>query len=129
MASIKSFEEIEAWQKARELTNAIYDASKGADFSRDFALLDQIRRAAVSVMSNIAEGFERNGDKEFVQFLSLAKGSCGEVRSQLCVALDKGYITPDVFSVMAGNAVEVSKLIAGLVKYLQASTMRGAKFK
>jgi four helix bundle protein len=88
MAEIKRFEDIEGWKEARELVSAIYAVSSKGSFAKDSELRDQIRRAAVSVMSSIAEGFERGGDKEFSQFLSLAKASCGEVRSQLYVALD-----------------------------------------
>ena len=92
MASFRTFEEIEAWKKSRELVRAIYQATSLGAFSTDYGLRDQIRRASVSIMSNIAEGFEREGTKEFVQFLSIAKASAGEVRSQLYVALDQGYI-------------------------------------
>jgi four helix bundle protein len=88
MRTFQSFEEIEAWQKARTLTREVYVATSEGAFSRDFGLRDQIRRAAVSIMSNIAEGYERSGTGEFVHFLSMAKGSTGEVRSQLYVALD-----------------------------------------
>ena len=89
MAKITRFEEIDCWRKSRELTKSIHQITLKQRFSRDFGLRDQIRRAAVSVLSNIAEGFERDGDKEFIQFLSLAKGSCGEIRAQLYVALDQ----------------------------------------
>jgi len=92
MASFRTFEEIEAWKKSRELVRAIYQATSLGAFSTDYGLRDQIRRASVSIMSNIAEGFEREGTREFVQFLSMAKASAGEVRSQLYVALDQGYI-------------------------------------
>ena len=85
---ISKFEELIAWQKSRELVTAIYKVTNGKEFSRDFGLRDQIQRAAVSIMSNIAEGFERAGRAEFHQFLVIAKGSCAEVRSQLYVALD-----------------------------------------
>lgn len=95
---IKRFEDIEAWQKARELTWAVCDCSKTGLFAKDFGLRDQIRRAAVSIMSNIAEGFERGGSAEFFQFLAIAKGSAGEVEAQLYVALDQGYITKDEFT-------------------------------
>ena len=86
---IKKFEEIESWKKARLLTSKIYQTTGQGNFARDFGLKDQIRRASISILSNIAEGFERGGDKEFVQFLAMAKGSCGEVRAQLYVALDQ----------------------------------------
>lgn len=92
MARLERFEDLEAWKTARELTNSIYQTTASGDFARDFGLRDQIRRASVSVLSNIAEGFERDGNKEFLQFLSLAKGSCGEVRAQLYIALDQRYI-------------------------------------
>ena len=88
MASFKTFEEIDAWQKSRELTKQIYTLTSSGAFGRDYGLKDQIRRSAVSIMSNIAEGFERSGTGEFTQFLAIAKGSAGEVRSQLYVALD-----------------------------------------
>src|SRR5579862_7957610 len=94
---IERFEDIIAWQKARELTKDIYSATKVGAFARDFGLRDQVQRAAVSTMSNIAEGFERGGDNEFIQFLSHSKGSCGEVRSQLYVALDQAYISGQSF--------------------------------
>ena len=97
MSSFQRFEDIEAWQKARELTKAIYAMSNDGQFARDFGLRDQIRRASVSIMSNIAEGFGRGGNKEFIQFLSTAKGSASEVQAQLYVALDAGYINQDQF--------------------------------
>ena len=97
MATFKSFEEIDAWKKARELTREIYAVSDKGAFSRDFALRDQTRRAGVSIMSNIAEGFERDGTGEFVQFLAIAKGSAGEIKTQLFVALDQNYISQETF--------------------------------
>jgi four helix bundle protein len=93
MATLEQFEELEAWKQARELTKVIYQVSSSEEFARDFGLRDQICRAAVSIISNIAEGFERDGNKEFLQFLSFAKGSCGEVRAQLYVALDQAYVS------------------------------------
>ena len=92
MATLKRFEDIEAWQKARELTRAVYAVSNEGPFSRDFGPRDQIRRASVSIMSNIAEGFGRGGNKEFIQFLSTAKGSASEVQAQLYVAMDAGDV-------------------------------------
>jgi len=127
--TINRFEDIEAWKKAREVIREIYQFSKRADFAKDFALRDQIRRAAISIMSNIAEGFERGGDKEFVQFLSVAKGSCGEARAQLYVALDQEYVTEEEFSVTTEKLIEIGRLISGFMKYLQQSELRGSKFK
>lgn len=86
MSRIERFEDLEAWKGARALTGSIYAVTGTGAFSRDFALRDQIRRASISIVSNIAEGFERDGDKEFLQFLSMAKGSCGEVRVQLSLS-------------------------------------------
>ncbi len=91
---IDKFEDLIAWQKARELTKIIYAVTKQGEFSRDFGLRDQIRRSAVSIMSNVAEGFERGGRSEFHQFLVIAKGSCAELRSQLYTALDAGCTRP-----------------------------------
>src|SRR5438132_9670595 len=97
MSKIERFEDIVAWQKARMLTKEVYALARVGDFARDFGLKDQIQRASVSTMSNIAEGYERGGDKEFVQFLSTSKGSCGEVKSHLYVALDQNYIAAPQF--------------------------------
>ena len=97
MATIERFEQIEAWQEARKLTNALYELTSEGKFARDFGLRDQIRQGRSFVMSNFAEGFERGGDKEFIQFLSLAKGSAGEIRSQLYVAFDQHYLSQTQF--------------------------------
>src|SRR6266545_857726 len=129
MSRIERFEDLDGWKLARALTGLIYNASGTGEFSRDFALRDQIRRAAISILSNIAEGFERDGDKEFLQFLSLAKGSCGKVRAQLYVARDQEYINDAQFQKLIEKAMEVSRLIAGLMKYLNTSDMRGLKYK
>jgi len=128
MAQIKRFEDIEGWKKARELVSAIYAVSSKGSFAKDFELRDQIRRAAVSVMSNIAEGFERGGDKEFSQFLSLAKASCGEVRSQLYVALDQKYVNVEQFQSISEQTTHISQLIAGFMRYLRQSNLRGSKY-
>lgn len=125
---IESFEDIASWQKARELTKLIYRHAKSGEFRRDFSLRDQICRASTSIMSNIAEGFERGGDKEFLQFLSTAKGSCGEVRSDLYVALDQDYMTQTQFEELRQMTISISRLIAGFMKYLQQSQLRGSKY-
>lgn len=119
---IRRFEELIAWQKARELTKSIYLLTVTERFSRDFGLKDQIQRAAVSIMSNIAEGFERAGKAEFHQFLVIAKGSCAEVRSQLYIALDTGYITNDQFEKVHSQAEEVARIIGGLRASLKRSS-------
>ncbi|MFA6545504.1 MAG: four helix bundle protein [Limisphaerales bacterium] len=129
MARIERFEDIEGWKKGRELRKAVYQASKQGEFTRDFSLKDQIRRAAQSVTSNIAEGFERGGNREFIQFLSDAKGSCGEVRDQLYTALDESYLTQAEFDKLYAQAMETSRLIAGFMKYLQQTELRGTKFR
>ena len=129
MAKIERFEDIEAWQKSRELTRQLYEISSQGSFSRDFGLRDQIRRAAVSVMSNIAEGFERGGDKEFRQFLALAKGSVGELKSQLYVARDVGFVPESQFSELYNLANEIARLLAGFMRYLGESALKGAKYR
>ena len=111
---IEKFEDFIAWQKARKLTRDIYRITHLAKFSRDFGLKDQIRRAAVSIMSNIAEGFERGRASEFHQFLSIAKGSCAELRSQLYVALDAEYLNDDQFRALMYDANETGQVIGGL---------------
>lgn len=111
---VQRFEDLIAWQKARKLTLVVYKMTGNEKFSRDFGLRDQIRRAAVSVMSNIAEGFERMGKTEFHRFLVIAKASCAEVRSQLYVALDVGYISQDQFTEVHDMAEEVARIIGGL---------------
>jgi four helix bundle protein len=129
MNKIERFEDIIAWQKARELTRHVYACTKVGLFARDFGLRDQIQRSSVSTMANIAEGFERGGDKEFIQFLSHSKGLCGEVKSHLYVALDQQYVTGDQFKLLYDQADEVSRLTAGFMAYLQSSAVRGHKFK
>ena len=125
----KSFEDTEMWQKARELVKFIYLVTKCKTFCRDFSLVDQIKRAAVSVMSNIAEGFERGSNAEFIQFLYIAKGSAGEVRAQLYVALDQGYLTQTEMQKGIAICVDVSGQLSGLIRYLKRSSLKGAKFK
>lgn len=114
MSRIERFEDLIAWQKARELTRSIYRISGQGAFARDFELARQIRSAALSIMSNIAEGFERGGRGEFQHFLSTAKASCAEVRSQLYVALDVGYLDQTEFVQLLARAEEVARIIGGL---------------
>ncbi len=129
MATFERFEDIDAWKKARELTREVYAASKDEPFSRDFALRNQIRKATISVMSNIAEGFERGGTREFIQFLSIAKASAGEVQSQLYIALDQGYLSEDACRRVMSLAEETGRIIGGLMKYLRQTSMKGQKRK
>jgi four helix bundle protein len=119
MTGIQRFEDIEAWKGTRTLTKKIYEITGRPRFSRDFALRDQMRRAAVSVVSNIAEGFSRQTDQEFVQFLYIAKGSMSEVQSQLYVGLDLGYLDESEFSQCYAAADQVARLISGFIKYLK----------
>ncbi len=119
MAGIVRFEEIESWKLARELTNMIYALTRLPAFSKDFGLRDQICRASVSVMSNIAEGFESRTDTQFINFLGMARASAGEVRSQLYIALDQKYITPEQFKSAFDLAEKCAQKIAGFISYLE----------
>ena len=125
---VKNFEDLEIWKDARLLTKAIYQMTKDTGFAKDFALRDQIRRASMSVMSNIAEGFERGGNQEFIQFLYVAKASCGEVRSQIYVALDQGYMSKTDSEDSIIDFRRLSGMIGNLINYLRRSGMKGAKF-
>lgn len=129
MSSVKSFEDLFVWQKSRELVKLIYNYTRKSGFSRDFGLIDQIRRAAVSVMSNIAEGFERGGKEEFIYFLYIAKASCGEVRGQLYAAFDQGYLNASELKEGVELAKYVSALILKFVDSLKVSKFQGLKFK
>lgn len=129
MAKIKRFEDVESWKRSRELTKKIYESTSVGEFRKDFGLRDQIRRASVSILSNIAEGFERGGDREFLNFLAIAKGSCGEVRAQLYVAFDQGYLAREKFEALSNAAKEVSGLLSGFMKYLRQSDLRGSKYR
>jgi four helix bundle protein len=112
--SAQRFEDLIAWQKARTLTQLIYEATRQGAFIRDFGLSNQIQRAAVSVMSNLAEGFERSSEAERLHFVNIAKASCAEVRSQLYVALDVGYLSEESFDQLMEQANEVSRIIGKL---------------
>ncbi len=128
MATFHRFEEIEAWQLGRSLTGRIYALSNRGPFATDRALRDQMRRAAASIMANIAEGYERDGTKEFVQFLSIAKGSVGEVRSFLYGALDQQYITPNEFDERFAQCTLISRKLQQLMDYLRESQFSGRKY-
>lgn len=119
MGKIEKFEDITAWQKAIELSDLVYGVTNKEKFSKDFGLKDQIRRASVSIVSNIAEGFERESNNQFIYFLIIAKGSAGELRAQLYIAKNQGYITLAEFEDLNTKVTEVSKIISGFVSYLK----------
>ncbi len=121
MGKFKSFEEIKSWQKARFFNKRLYEVTDNQLFKKDFNLTKQIRRASISISSNIAEGFERNSDKEFIYFLYVAKASAGEVRSQLYLAIDLNYISALEFEELFNEVSDISKLISGFIKYLNNS--------
>ena len=125
---IKNFEDLEIWRESRRLTQDVYDFSKDPKIFKDFALGDQMRRAAVSIMSNIAEGFERGGNQEFIQYLYIAKGSCGEIRSQLYVALDQKYLEQGKVERLLINVKRLSVMIKHLIDHLKRSNLRGPKY-
>ncbi len=129
MSTAKSFEDLFVWQKSRELVKLIYNYARKPVFSRDYGLVDQIRRAAVSVMSNIAEGFERGGKEEIVYFFYIAKASCGEVRAQLYVVFDEGYIGDKELKEGVELAKYVSALISKFIEGIKVSKHKGLKFK
>ncbi len=120
MATVQQFEDLRVWQDARKLVNEVYQVTTLRGFGRDRDLGGQIRRAAVSTMSNIAEGFERGSKREFIQFLTVGKGSNGEVRSQFYVALDQQYLNKETFSALRGAALALSRRLARFISYLEA---------
>ncbi|OGN00162.1 MAG: hypothetical protein A2736_01265 [Candidatus Yanofskybacteria bacterium RIFCSPHIGHO2_01_FULL_41_27] len=128
MSTIQKFEDLICWQKARELTNEIYGMFKNLKF-KDFGLQDQLQRASVSIMSNIAEGFERGTKQELLNYLFIAKGSAGEVRAQLYVALDAGYLNIETFKYLNSLAVECSRLLQSFVTKVKISQFQGLQYK
>jgi len=129
MSKIERIEDIIVWQKAKNLTIDIYKASNHGDFARDFGLRDQIRRAAVSIPSNIAEGFGRGGNREFLQFLSIAKGSLYELKTQLIIANEIGHLDNEIFIKMSNDSDEVGKMLTSFMNYLSNSDIKGIKYK
>ncbi|HEY4761601.1 MAG TPA: four helix bundle protein [Thermoguttaceae bacterium] len=123
----EAFEELHIYQRARELTNGVYAKTREKAFARDYGLADQIRRAAVSIMSNIAEGFERGSTTEFIQYLYIAKGSCGEIRAQLQIARDQQYISAADYDHFCGLCRRVSGMISNFISHLQSSNYKGEK--
>ena len=129
MAGYKRFEELPIWQKARVFSKRIYEATLSDSFSKEFRLCSQIRASSGSIMDNVAEGFERNGNGEFKQFLFIAKGSSGETRSQLYRAFDCGYLTEESFIKLKNESEEISKSISNFIDYLNTSEIKGVKYK
>lgn len=129
MATVKDFEKLAIFQKARELSKKIYPITNREGLKSDYRFVQQIRAAAGSIMDNIAEGFERTGNKEFLNFLYIAKGSCGEVRSQLIRANDVGYLTSEEYEELYTECRKLSAGIMNFIKELKASDLTGAKFK
>lgn len=123
----QGFEELHVYQRARELTNRVYEATRDGDFARDFGLVNQIRRASVSIMSNVAEGFERGTNAEFVQFLYIAKGSCGEVRAQLSIAFDQKYISSTDCNDLTDRCRRISGMLSNLINYLRQPQFAGRR--
>lgn len=128
MATIRKFEDIECWQLARSLFFDIHMIAVAGAFSKDYALKDQIRRSSGSIMDNIAEGFGRDGSKEFIQFLSYSKGSAAEVQSQLYRALDCSYIDTETFNTLYTQTNNIIGKLTNLIKYLTSSTIKGNKY-
>jgi four helix bundle protein len=120
MTTAKRFEDLDVWQSAKELTNLVYRLSSSGTFARDFGLRDQMRRAAVSIMSNIAESFESLTRAMFIQYLARAKGSAGELRAQLYIALEQGYMTNYEFQSALSLAKTCSKQLASFIRYLES---------
>ncbi len=128
MGTIRQFEDLEIWKKAREICQDIFEIKESTPLKTDYKLYNQINGSSGSIMDNIAEGYERNGNKEFTQFLSIAKASCGETRSQLYRALDRNYINKNEFEIEFNKLTSLSKQISAFMNYLKTSDLKGSKF-
>ena len=129
MAAVRHFEDLAIFQKARELSKKVYDVTENERFKRDYRFVSQIHASVGSIMDNIAEGFERGGNKEFVNFLYIAKGSCGEVRSQLIRANDVGHLTPEEYNELYVECRKLSAGIMNFIKEIRNSDISGEKYK
>ena len=129
MAKVQKFEELKIWQIAREIAKCVYALTRSGEFAKDFGLKDQIQRAAVSIGSNIAEGFERDSNSELMKFLSYAKGSAGEARSQLQTAQDVGYVTEEDFAELYELLTSESRMISRFQSSLRQSQIKGRYYK
>ena len=127
MATIARFEDIKAWQASRALNKKIYVLTTKGEFKKDFSLVDQIRRSSISVMSNIAEGYERDSNKQFIVFLKYSKGSIGEIRSQLYTAFDQGYITQAAFDELKKECEVISGMLKNFITYLKENVTKKPK--
>ncbi len=128
MASIQQFEDLVLWQKSKDFTIKIYKLTEQEKFAKDYGLKDQIRRASVSIPSNIAEGFDRKGNKEFIQFLHISLGSLAEVKTQLIIAFELDYMNNENLEMLNQEIIEIQKLLKGLITYLKKSQLKGSKF-
>lgn len=129
MATIKTFKDLDSWIKAIELSEYVYYLISKGSFQEDYALLNQIKRAVISIASNISEGFEREGNKEFIQYLSVAKGSAAEVQMQIHIAFEVGHINREEYEEADILCTEILKLLSGFIRYLNSTTIDGNKFK
>ena len=129
MGTVRNFEDLDIWMNARDICREVYRIKQDSDLKNDFKLYNQLNGSSGSVMDNIAEGFERNGNREFIQFLAIAKGSCGESRSQLYRAFDRKYINQNEFDLLNQKVTTLSRQISSFINYLQKSDLKGTKFK
>ena len=129
MGTVKNFEDLEIWKSARVVCKEVFQIKESTELKNDFKLYNQLNGSSGSIMDNIAEGFERNGTKEFIQFLAISKASCGETRSQLYRALDRKYISNENFQALYDKLILLSKQISSFISYLQKSELKGTKFR